>query len=63
MLEDEFGLVYHEINSLDVKFRPEHNKAWEQLRLKKCFGIKKLSQKSQKTGYSESYLIRIKPDL
>ena len=62
MLEDEFGLVYHEINSLDVKFRPgAYIKGMREITAQKMFWNKKtISEISKKTGYSESYLIKNK---
>ena len=62
MLEDEFGLVYHEINSLDVKFRPgAYIKVMREITAQKMFWNKKtISEISKKTGYSESYLIKNK---
>ena len=62
MLEDEFGLAYHEINSLDVKFRPgAYIKVMREITAQKMFWNKKtISEISKKTGYSESYLIKNK---
>lgn len=62
MLEDEFGLVYHEMNSLDVKFKPgAYIKEIREITAKKMFwNNKNISEISKKTGYSESYLVKNK---
>ena len=62
MLEDEFDLAYYEINSLDKDFKPAvFIKNSRKIKAQKMFFDKKsMSEIAQKTGYSETYLLKNK---
>ena len=62
MLEDEFDLAYYEINSLDKDFKPaKFIKNSRKIKAQKMFVDKKsMSEIAQKTGYSETYLLKNK---
>ena len=62
MLEVEFNLDYNEINSLNKNFKPAKYIKKERLELtKKMLGDRKLiSEISERTGYSETYLLKNK---
>ena len=62
MLEDEFDLAYYEINSLDNDFKPAvFIKNSRKIKAQKMFFDKKsMSEIAQKTGYSETYLLKNK---
>jgi len=62
MLEIEFGLDYNEINSLDKNFIPAKyiKKHRMDLTKKMLLNNKTISEISNKTGYSETYLIKNK---
>ncbi|MDB2566961.1 hypothetical protein N9X56_00160 [Flavobacteriaceae bacterium] len=62
MLEDKFDLAYYEINSLDKDFKPAvFIKNSRKIKAQKMFFDKKsMSEIAQKTGYSETYLLKNK---
>ena len=62
MLEDEFDLAYYEINSLDKDFKPAiFIKNSRKIKAQKMFFDKKsMFEIAQKTGYSETYLLKNK---
>ena len=62
MLEDKFDLAYYEINSLDKDFKPAvFIKSSRKIKAQKMFFDKKsMSEIAQKTGYSETYLLKNK---
>ena len=62
MLEDKFDLAYYEINSLDKDFKPAvFIKNSRKIKAQKMFFDKKsMSDIAQKTGYSETYLLKNK---
>jgi len=62
MLEMEFSLDYNEINSLDRNFKPAKyiKKQRIELTKKMLLDNKLISEISNKTGYSETYLIKNK---
>ena len=62
MLEDEFDLAYYEINSLDKDFKPaKFIKNSRKIKAQKMFfENKSMSKVAQKTGYSETYLLKNK---
>jgi len=62
MLEDEFDLAYYEVNSLDKDFKPAvFIKNSRKIKAQKMFFDKKsMSEIAQKTGYSETYLLKNK---
>ena len=62
MLEIEFGLDYNEINSLDKNFKPAKyiKKHRMEFTKKMLLNNKTISEISNKTGYSETYLIKNK---
>ena len=62
MLEIEFSLDYNEINSLDKNFKPAKyiKKQRIDLTKKMLLDNKSISEISNKTGYSETYLIKNK---
>ena len=62
MLEVEFNLDYNEINSLNKNFKPAKYIKKERLELtKKMLGDRKsISEISERTGYSETYLLKNK---
>ena len=62
MLEIEFNLDYNEINSLNKNFKPAKYIKKERLELtKKMLNDRKsISEISEKTGYSETYLLKNK---
>ena len=62
MLEIEFNLDYNEINSLNKNFKPAKYIKKERLELTKNMlnDRKSISEISEKTGYSETYLLKNK---
>ena len=62
ILEDEFDLAYYEINSLDKDFKPAiFIKNSRKIKAQKMFfDNKSMSEIAQKTGYSETYLLKNK---
>lgn len=62
MLESEFNLDYNDINSLSKDFIPAKYIKHERLELTKKLLLhsKSISEVSEKTGYSESYLMKNK---
>ena len=62
MLEAEFNLDYNDINSINKNFKPAKYIKQERLELTKKMLLsgKIISEISQKTGYSETYLLKNK---
>ena len=62
MLEVEFNLDYNEINSINKNFKPAKYIKTERLDLTKnmLLNKKSISEISEKTGYSETYLLKNK---
>ena len=62
MLEIEFNLDYNEINSINKNFKPAKYIKTERLDLTKnmLLNKKSISEISEKTGYSETYLLKNK---
>ena len=62
MLEIEFNLAYNEINSINKNFKPAKYIKTERLDLTKKMLLNKktISEISEKTGYSETYLLKNK---
>ena len=62
MLEIEFNLDYNEINSINKNFKPAKYIKTERLDLTKKMLLNKktISEISEKTGYSETYLLKNK---
>jgi len=62
MLEIEFNLDYNEINSINKNFKPAKYIKTERLNLTKKMLLNKktISEISEKTGYSETYLLKNK---
>lgn len=62
MLEAEFNLDYNDINSINKNFKPAKYIKQERLELAKKMLLKKrsISEVSEKTGYSETYLLKNK---
>ena len=62
MLESEFNLDYNDINSINKNFKPAKYIKQERLELAKKMLLKKrtISEVSEKTGYSETYLLKNK---
>ena len=62
MLEAEFNLDYNDINSINKNFKPAKYIKKERLELAKKMLLNKrsISEVSEKTGYSETYLLKNK---
>ena len=62
MLEEEFGLDYNELNNLSKGFKPAKYIKEQRVALTKkmLLNEKPISEISQSTGYSETYLVKNK---
>ena len=62
MLEAEFNLDYNDINSINKNFKPAKYIKQERLKLAKKMLLNKrsISEVSEKTGYSETYILKNK---
>ena len=62
MLEAEFNLDYNDINSINKNFKPAKYIKQERLELAKNLLLNKrlISEVSEKTGYSETYILKNK---